>query len=483
MGRVDSSRLFQRPLDLSLSPEDDPSAEEGQSPRDGTYSVSKLCEEIRLFLGEAFPSLWVSGELQRLHTSSRGHVYFELVEKGEGDRIVAKLDAVLWRGEAEKVRTRLAESDQRLADGVEIRCRGQVGFFPAGGRLQLVVREVDPFFSLGLLERRRQETLAALTAAGLLEANAARHLPLLPLTLGLVTSEGSAAYHDFLSSLSASGFGFRVLFVHAAVQGQSAEKEIVSALESLVGELPDCVALIRGGGSRTDLAVFDSRSVAEAVATAPYPVLTGLGHEIDRSITDVVAHTALKTPTAVAEWLVERVARNERRLSEIASALSRSGLKRIQGERERLLRAEPRIRLAGNRVGMTSDRLEALTEALSRQARQRLLREADLNRRTALRLAEASKRSVERQAKEPRLLAQRLTREARARIREANRDIEARRRLMEQLSPRRVLERGFSLTRTESGELVRSAWTVRTGEMIVTELAHGRLKSRVEPES
>lgn len=483
MGRVHPSRLFQRPPDLSLSPEDDSSADEEQSPRDGTYSVSKLCEEIRLFLGEAFPSLWVTGELQRLHKSSRGHVYFELVEKGEGDRIVAKLDAVLWRGEAEKVRSRLAESDQRLADGVEIRCRGQVGFYPAGGRLQLVVREVDPFFSLGLLERRRQETLKALTAAGLLETNSALPLTRLPLRVGLVTSEGSAAYHDFLSSLSARGYGFQVLFFHTAVQGQGAEEGVVSALEGLAAEFPDCVALIRGGGSKTDLAVFDSRAVAEAVATAPFPVLTGLGHEIDRSIADVVSHTALKTPTAVAEWLVERVAQSERRLADVASVLSRSGLKRIQGERERLLRAEPRVRLAGQRVGVAAERLGVLTEALSRQTRQRLLREAALNRQTGVRLAEASTRALGRQAREPAAVAERLVRAAQARIREAGQGVEARWRLMEQLSPRRVLERGFSLTRSESGELVRSAWTVQTGEMIVTELAHGRLKSRVEPES
>jgi exodeoxyribonuclease VII large subunit len=405
------------------------------------------------------------------------------VEKGDGDRIVAKLDAVLWRGQAEKVEARLAESDQRLAGGVEIRARGQVGFYPPGGRLQLVVREVDPFFSLGLLERRRQETLASLTAAGLLETNKAQPLPILPLRVGLVTSEGSAAYHDFLSSLSARGYGFQVLFVHSAVQGQSAEAGIVSALEALAGEGPDCVALIRGGGSRTDLAVFDSRVVAEAVATAPFPVLTGLGHEIDRSIADVVSHTALKTPTAVAEWLVERVAESERRLAEVAALLSRSSLKRIQGERERMLRAEPRVKLAGHRVRVTAERLGAITEALSRQLRQRLVRELARNEETGRRLAEASRRAVARQAREPELLAQRLLREAGSRIREAGRGVDARARLVEQLSPRRVLERGFSLTRNDKGELVRSAWTVRTGDLIVTELAHGQLTSRVEPES
>ena len=162
---------------------------------------------------------------------------------------------------------------------------------------------MDPAFTLGLLERRRRETLAALAAAGLLEKNRALSLCDLPLTIGLVTSHGSAAYHDFLSGLSESGYGFRVIFIHAAMQGRDAEREVASALASLAGIGIDCAVLIRGGGSRTDLAAFDSRRIAEAIAGAPFPVLTGLGHEIDRSIADMTAPTAFKTPTTVAEFL------------------------------------------------------------------------------------------------------------------------------------------------------------------------------------
>ena len=133
------------------------------------------------------------------------------------------------------------------------------------------MREVDALFTLGLMEKRRQETLAALTAAGLLERNKSLALSELPLSIALVTSHESAAYHDFLSTLRESGYAFRVLFVHASVQGKSAERELVSALGSLQGVAIDCCVLIRGGGAKTDLAVFDSRAVAEAVATAALP--------------------------------------------------------------------------------------------------------------------------------------------------------------------------------------------------------------------
>ncbi|HEY0782049.1 MAG TPA: exodeoxyribonuclease VII large subunit, partial [Thermoanaerobaculia bacterium] len=274
-----------------------------------TYSVSQLCGEVRDFLAEAFPAVWVVGEAQRVRPSQRGHLYFELVEKGERDEIVGKLEAVIWKMDFQKVRRLLAASGQELQDGLQIRVRGSLDFYAPAGRLQLCVREVDPAFGLGLLERRRRETLAALTAAGLLERNRALPLPDLPLRIALITSHGSAAYHDFLSGLRDSGYGFRVLFVHASVQGKEAERDVVSALAALAGRAAtiDLAVLIRGGGARSDLAVFDSRAIAEAIARAPFPVLTGLGHEIDTSIADLVAHTAVKTPTKAAELLVERV--------------------------------------------------------------------------------------------------------------------------------------------------------------------------------
>ncbi|HRC87722.1 MAG TPA: exodeoxyribonuclease VII large subunit, partial [Thermoanaerobaculia bacterium] len=279
-----------------------------------TYSVSELAAEIGAVLADSFPPLWVVGEVQRVRPSQRGHLYFELIEKGQGESILAKLDAVLWRSDHERVRSVLAAQGLAIVEGVEIRLRASVDFYGPAGRLQLVVREVDPLFFLGQLERRRRELLAELASAGLLERNRELPLPELPLTVGLVTSEGSAAYHDFLTTLAESGYGFRVLFVHSAVQGKGAEQELVSALE-LAGSLPlDCLVLVRGGGSRSDLAVFDSREVARAVALCPVPVVTGLGHEIDQAIADRVAHTAVKTPTKAAELLVARVAEAEAEL-------------------------------------------------------------------------------------------------------------------------------------------------------------------------
>jgi exodeoxyribonuclease VII large subunit len=445
-----------------------------------TYRVSQLCDEIRDFLGGAFSSVWVAGEVERLRESGRGHLYFELVEKGERDDIRGKLDAVLWRTDHDRVRRLLAATGQRLAEGTAIRCRGNVDFYGPAGRLQLVVREVDPVFTLGLLARRRRETLAALEAAGLVERNRALPLPPLPLTVALITSLGSAAYHDFLAVLAASGFGFRVLVVHAAVQGREAERELVSALEAAGRAGVDCAVLVRGGGAASDLAVFDGRAVAAAVAACPVPVVTGLGHEIDRSIADLVAHTALATPTKAAEFLVERVAGGALEVAELRRELRRAAVERLRAGRERLARAERGVELGRLRLAAAAARLGEHARALARLGRGRL-READRRRRDlAGRLAGAGPRLLGRRRGEPGLAAARLVALARGRLREARAVVAGIDRLAVQLVPARTLGRGYSITRDAAGRLLKRPDQVAPGDRIATELAGGRLASRVE---
>src|SRR5262245_34456343 len=429
-----------------------------------TYSVSQLCGEVRDFLGEAFPSVWVVGEAQRVKPSARGHVYFELVEKGERDEIVGKLDAVIWKTDFAKIQRLLAASEQRLTDGVQVRCRASLDFYPPSGRLQLCVREVDPAFTLGLLERRRRETLAALTAAGLLERNRSLALADLPLSIALITSHGRAAYHDFLSGLAESGYGFRVLFLHAAMQGREAEREVVSALRALAGLAVDCAVLIRGGGARTDLAAFDSRAIAEAIARAPFPVLTGLGHEIDQAIADLAAHTSFKTPTKVAEFLVERVARAEQELEDLRRGLLREALEPLRAGREALGRAERGVSLARMRLAAAGARIDEHARALARLGRSVLRAEGRRQADLSGRLAELAPRLLAAGARRRVQLGERVAAAARGRLREAAATLQGLERLSLQLAPERTLERGFSLTRDESGRIIRQPEQVRPGD-------------------
>ena len=445
-----------------------------------TYSVSQLCGEVKAFLGEAFASLWVVGEAQRVRPSQRGHLYFELVEKGQDDEIVGKLEAVIWKTDLARIKRLLAGSDQQIAEGMQVRCRGSLDFYGPTGRLQLCIREVDPVFTLGHLERRRRETLAALTASGLLEKNRTLPFPDLPLRLALITSAGSAAYHDFLSGLRESGYGFQVVLLHAAMQGREAEREVVSALGALAGLAVDCAVLIRGGGSRSDLAVFDSRRIAEAIARAPLPVLTGLGHEIDQAIADLVAHTALKTPTKTAEFLVEQIRQREARLVELRRALRREALEPLRNARESLGRAERGLDLARLRLKAAGARLDEYSRAFGRLGRSALRAATRKEAELATRLGNAARRRVEAGWNTRQVLGERLAASARGRLREMEARLSGLGRLCSQLAPERTLERGFTLTRDVEGRLLSRPDQVAAGDRIVTRFASGELRSRVE---
>lgn len=420
-----------------------------------------------------------------MRASQRGHLYFELVEKGARDEVVGKIDAVIWRTDHLRVARALRADGQRIEDGHEIRCRGQIDFYTAGGRLQLIVREVDPLFSLGLLARRRRQTLAALEAAGLIERNAALTLAPVPLRLALVTSAGSAAYHDFLAGLAAGPYGFAVDVIHSAVQGAAAERELVTALERAASHRGasrriDAIVVVRGGGARTDLAVFDSRRLAEAIARCPVPVLAGLGHEIDRSIADVVAHRAFKTPTEVAHFLVDRVTAADAALIEIGLGLARATRDRLEVARRRLRTAGRRALGAQSRLARAGQRIEGHRMRLGQLAGRRL---GVAEREVATveeRLLGAAPRALERRRPRPEQLVERIAERARGRIAALGATLEGHRRLLAELEPGRVLARGFSITRDADGGLLRDPDQVREGARIVTELANGRIDSRVE---
>ncbi len=445
-----------------------------------TYTVSELASEIRELLRHGLGGVWVAGEIQRLRPGRNGHLFFELVEKGEGDDVVGRLEAVLWRTDHLAVRRALARSGQTLVDGLHVRCWASPDVYPPSGRLQLAVREVDPAFGLGLLAARRRETLAALAAAGLTERNAALPLAAAPMAIALVTAVGSAAYHDFLSTLAESGWAFRVVAIDAAVQGLDAERAIASALAA-AGELPvDAIALVRGGGAKSDLAAFDSRRVAEAVARSPWPVVTGLGHEIDESIADRVAHTALKTPTRAAEFLVTRVETAHRELLRLERELALAAAGELATARGRLAGAERAATAVRVRLAHAAGRIERLADLLGREARRAPHRLAADLRRLGARLAVAAPRVLGRRRDAPASTGLRIGRAAEARLRLLGARLDACARLRVELGPERVLARGFSITRQATGRLLREVRQVQPGDRITTELAGGRLASRVE---
>ncbi|MDP8987814.1 MAG: exodeoxyribonuclease VII large subunit, partial [Actinomycetota bacterium] len=336
-----------------------------------TFGVGELTASIQRAVARAFPAeVWVRGEINGLRSAgANGHLYFSLSERNSRRGPTSTLNVALFRQDRQRVERQLRDWPEfRLADGLEVRIRGRVQY--SYGRVSVVMSAVDPVHTLGRLAAARDRVLRTLAADGLLGTNAALPLPLVPLHVGLVTSAGSAACEDVLGELAASGAGFRVSVADARVQGTEAEASLLRALTAVAGLRPDVVLLVRGGGSRTDLSTFDGERLARAIAAMPVPVLTGIGHEIDTSVADEVAHTSCKTPTACAAELVERVLAALRRAEAAwASVADRSTASLAGADHELRRRADLVAGRASGALGGASGRLQGQAGRLSARAR------------------------------------------------------------------------------------------------------------------
>jgi exodeoxyribonuclease VII large subunit len=457
-------------------------------------TVSQVNRRIESVLAEAFDgSFWVTGELlgydrDAVKADQRrwGQVYFELIEKSPGsDAVKAGARAILWGDAHRAVRAKLAGAsrDLRLQDGLQVRFLCAVDFYWPRATLQLKVLDVDPHFTLGDMERARRELLAALAREGLLDANRQCAMPLVPLNVGLVTAEGSAAYHDFVRELQSSGYAFRVFLAESAMQGAETEPGVRRALTALGHrEEVDVVVVVRGGGSRSDLIWFDREGVARAIAVCPKPVLTGIGHEIDESVADRVAHAHVKTPTAAAQFLVERVRNFESAVAEGASRL-------IQGVRDRLVNADDALRdLSRTLQNSAIDGVERWRRDLDHL---RITAAAEARRRLDVTREQLSSfpGRVQRSVKEPlKTHADRLTdwrRKlgpwSRAGLARAEERLESLKRSAAAQDPRRLLSRGYSLAWVE-GRLLKTVTQAIPGTSIRLELADGDVRAVVSEE-
>ncbi|MCY3585820.1 MAG: exodeoxyribonuclease VII large subunit [Acidimicrobiaceae bacterium] len=429
---------------------------------DGTWSVSDLTAAVGETIQRAFPGeVWVRGEIIGYSVAASGHIYFNLIEPGSGnDRRGARMRVALFKGRQRLVNRDLAAAGGlTLDDGIEVRIRAEVEYYAGSGQVQLIMSGVDPHFTLGVLAADRERILAELAESGLLRRNAALPLPLVPLRVGLVTADGSAAHADFVHELKASGYAFEVLLCDARVQGVTAEADLVAALRTLGRAEVDVIAVVRGGGDRTDLLAFDLASVAKAIALCPLPVFCGIGHEIDTSVADQAAHTAAKTPTACAAALVAHVAAFDERLATARSVL------RLLAER-RL--ARPRAWLGEARL-----RLGHHTQRHCRTAAGKLA--------GARRSLQRSHAHVQRGTVSLRALRPRLERASARRLGTAKAQLRSASALVSAVAPERTLARGFSITRAADGSIVRDM--PATGDTIVTETARARFASTVSAEA
>ena len=284
-----------------------------KSMSDEFLTVSELNHYIRDVLNSGFPkALWVCGEIQGYDRGKdKKHVFFELCEKDPATRdITARIGLVIFAQARPRIEAILkrAENAFELKDDIEVKFLCKVDFYPGHGQVRLIVEAIDPVHTLGKIAQDRQRLIALLKQKGILDKN--KQLPLgdVILNIGLITSYDSAAYHDFISELKRSGYAFKIFLINSIMQGKNTESSVIKALKVLesIREV-DVIVITRGGGSIAELSCFDSEKIAMAIARSVIPVLSGIGHEINTTVTDLAAHTFAKTPTAIAKFLVERL--------------------------------------------------------------------------------------------------------------------------------------------------------------------------------
>lgn len=273
---------------------------------DDARSVSELIADVNDVLAREFHDVWVYGEVGKVTNAASGHCYFDLIEEEGGERSV--LSVKLFRGVRQSLAAKMKQHQVDIVSGVKVRIRGTPDVFTANGSFGFKMSDLDPRFTLGDLAAKREEIVERLKRDRLYDRNRLTTLPLVPLAIGLVTSKGSAAHADFMKTLEQSGIGFQVSLCDVRVQGDGAAASVAAAVAYLASLADiDLIAVVRGGGSKTDLAAFDDEALARAVATCEKPVFTGIGHEIDQSIIDEIAYSWNKTPTACAVAIIDIV--------------------------------------------------------------------------------------------------------------------------------------------------------------------------------
>ena len=446
------------------------------SASDAALSISDFYSRVKGALRETFPGeVWVTGEIRKV-TTSRGHHYLELADRLDGlDRpgsdglavargglprnVNATLEVACWARDWPVVQYELEAVGVELTPGLVVRVRGTVTVWEGGSKLRFSMTALDVEALIGGIAAARRRLLGTLASEGLLEANRRLPLPLVPLRIGLVTSPGSEAYRDFTGQLERSGYLFDVRFEPSIVQGPEAPAQIVGALTRLGAFEPQLVVLVRGGGARGDLAAFDSEPVARAIAGAPFPVWTGIGHTGDRSVADEVAHQALVTPTQCGEAVVAVVAAY------------------LEGVDRRARRLAQRVEA---RLNEAVRELVTSCASTRRVARQGLDRSSQNLRTTETRIGNAALVAIERSQGRLVNRAQRLAGPSSQHLAVQAQQIAHRRELLQLLNPRHQLERGWSLTRDESGRVVRSSGSLRLGERLITTFADGSAGSVVD---
>ena len=432
---------------------------------DTFFTVSQLNNVIKGSVNACFPHLvWVCGEIQGYdRNKNKNHIFFDLVEKAKSFKnIKAKIGLVIFEGNKVSIMAKLQSVEKNfvLRDDIEVKFACRLDFYPPHGAMRLIVENVDPVYTLGRVAQEKQKLIALLRDKGILDKNKGLMLPKVPLMIGLITSDDSAAYNDFINELEISGLGFKVVVCNTTMQGAKTEGEVcqgIDKLEKIKGM--DVIVITRGGGSIADLSFFDSAKIAECISDCSVPVLSGIGHDINVAITDLAAHTFAKTPTAIAQFIVERVKMSVETMDSLWTTV-------VSLAQDFLLKEKESLKDKASVIQETTKFfLRSHSDSLLRMQTILKLKPSDLLKRKQEKLLFRQKSLISHIGQG--MLA-------------CKNKVAGMERLVRIMHPDNTLKRGFSITRLKSGCLMKSVDDIKENDKLITMVFDGEVSSVVE---
>ena len=449
----------------------------------GLYQLNCL---VKRELKNRFPdSFLVIAEIADVKENRSGHCYLELVEKREeDDAVIATARATIWAFTYRMLKPYFeTTTGKSLQKGIKVLVRVEIVFHELYG-YSLNIKDIDPTFTIGDLERKRKEIIDRLTQEGVIDMNRELEFPMLPKTVAIISSPTAAGYGDFVDQLhrNAYGYAFHTKLFPAIMQGEKTTESIIAALERIYEfeSLFDVVVIIRGGGSQTDLGSFDSYELAANVAQFPIPILAGIGHERDETIVDRVAYRSVKTPTAAAAFLIECFSEADGELEEAKEILVRETKRILQEEKTRQVvritefKQFPRLFLEAqaNHLALSSRRVEHASRLF---VQERINGLDQLKMKVEGKVGTLLERRRNRLEDIQKTVVRKITE-----LFTANRYfLELAETKMKYVDPKNILEKGFSITRV-NGKAVRETETVKKGDVLETELFRGIIRSEIK---
>lgn len=415
-------------------------------------------KSVKLCLPDEY---WVQAELSDVRTNYSGHCYLEFVQKDpRGNALVAKARGMIWSNIYSMLKPYFErETGQTFTSGIKVLVKVTVDFHELYG-YSLTVIDIDPAYTLGDMARRRKEIIRRLEEEGVLTLNKELETPLLPQRVAVISSATAAGYGDFCNQLldNADGLVFYPHLFAAVMQGDKVEASVIAALNAIYKEVDrwDVVVIIRGGGATSDLSGFDTYDLAANCAQFPLPIITGIGHERDDTVIDMVSHTRVKTPTAAAEFLINRMRETASDLEQYITYFHQT---------------------IPERIAHSKERLEQWVARIPARVQMRLQHERFRQERMAVRMNTAWQTRLLREEYRLRL-EQRLATAIDARLQCERHRLQLAQSQVEAASPELLLKRGYSLT-LKGGKAVTDAYALHPGDVLTTRVAKGEFKSKV----